>query len=264
MLGSRYLDKRSRISKSAAVRSSSALPRASRGACRKLRRRDYALRTRRTVLPRSCVRWSCRRGGAGERWALPIYSPNRATSLSIRRWRNAILKKDFPGIGAACRRSDRGHALGMVFRSRVYWLMPTFEAGDWARFSVGGLLMKSLVEWSISRGLSRFDLTIGDEAYKRLWADHSMPLYEYIRGMTTKGRLFCGSGRQASKSRIGPCRTRESGDGPGCGGAVRSSNSFARTAVAQAIAAHSRITVAHDVRRDARTSEREQWPACSR
>jgi CelD/BcsL family acetyltransferase involved in cellulose biosynthesis len=80
---------------------------------------------------------------------------------------------------------------GMVFRSRFYWLMPTFEAGDWARFSVGRLLMQSLVEWSISRGLSRFDLTVGDEAYKRLWADHSMPLYEYIRGMTTKGRLFC-------------------------------------------------------------------------
>jgi CelD/BcsL family acetyltransferase involved in cellulose biosynthesis len=80
---------------------------------------------------------------------------------------------------------------GMVFRSRFYWLMPTFEAGDWTRFSVGGLLMQSLVEWSISRGLSRFDLTIGDEAYKRLWADHTMPLYEYIRGMTAKGRLFC-------------------------------------------------------------------------
>jgi CelD/BcsL family acetyltransferase involved in cellulose biosynthesis len=69
--------------------------------------------------------------------------------------------------------------------------MPTFEAGDWARFSVGGLLMQSLVEWSNTRGLSRFDLTIGDEACKRLRADHSMPLYEYTRGMTTKGRLFC-------------------------------------------------------------------------
>jgi len=80
---------------------------------------------------------------------------------------------------------------GMVFRSRFYWLMPTFETGYWARFSVGGLLMQRLVEWSISRGLSRFDLTIGDEAYKRLWADHSMPHYEYIRGLTTKGRLFC-------------------------------------------------------------------------
>jgi CelD/BcsL family acetyltransferase involved in cellulose biosynthesis len=80
---------------------------------------------------------------------------------------------------------------GMVFRGRFYWLMPTFDAGTWARFSVGSLLMQSLVEWSISRGLSRFDFTIGDEAYKRLWADHSMPLYEYVHGMTSKGRCFC-------------------------------------------------------------------------
>jgi CelD/BcsL family acetyltransferase involved in cellulose biosynthesis len=79
---------------------------------------------------------------------------------------------------------------GMVFRNRFYWLMPTYEAGDWARFSVGRLLMQDLVEWSISQGIERFDLTIGDEAYKHLWADHTLPLHEYIRGLTVKGKIY--------------------------------------------------------------------------
>jgi CelD/BcsL family acetyltransferase involved in cellulose biosynthesis len=50
--------------------------------------------------------------------------------------------------------------------------------------------MQFLIEWSISRGLKKFDLTIGDEDYKRLWADHSLPLYDCIRGLTRKGKIY--------------------------------------------------------------------------
>ena len=80
--------------------------------------------------------------------------------------------------------------LGMIFRNRFYYLMPSYEAGDWARFSPGRILMQSLIEWSISQGLKEFDLTIGDETYKRLWADHTLPLYECIRGLTGKGKIY--------------------------------------------------------------------------
>jgi CelD/BcsL family acetyltransferase involved in cellulose biosynthesis len=79
---------------------------------------------------------------------------------------------------------------GMVFRNRFYWLMPTYEAGDWARFSPDRLLMQSLMEWSISQGLNEFDLTIGDETYKSLWADHTLHLYDCIRGLTLKGTVY--------------------------------------------------------------------------
>jgi CelD/BcsL family acetyltransferase involved in cellulose biosynthesis len=79
---------------------------------------------------------------------------------------------------------------GMVFRKRFYWLMPTYEAGEWVRFSIGRLLMQKLVEWSISHGLKDFDLTIGDEAYKGLWADHALPLYESVCGLTGKGKVY--------------------------------------------------------------------------
>lgn len=79
---------------------------------------------------------------------------------------------------------------GMVFRNRFYWIMPSYEAGQWARFSVGRLLMQFLIEWSISRGLKKFDLTIGDDEYKQLWADHTIPLYECVRGLTAKGKIY--------------------------------------------------------------------------
>ncbi len=88
---------------------------------------------------------------------------------------------------------------GMVFRNRYYWLMPTYEAGAWTRFSVGRLLMQSVVEWSISQGIEWFDLTIGDEPFKREWADRTLPLHEYIRGLTAMGKAYwqaCLIGRQ--------------------------------------------------------------------
>jgi CelD/BcsL family acetyltransferase involved in cellulose biosynthesis len=81
--------------------------------------------------------------------------------------------------------------LGAVFRSRFYYLMPGFESGDWVRFSVGRLLMQSLLEWGISAGLSEFDLTVGDEIYKDKWADQSVPLYNCMRGLTVRGRVYC-------------------------------------------------------------------------
>jgi len=80
--------------------------------------------------------------------------------------------------------------LGIVFRNRFYWLMPSYENGKWARFSVGRLLMQFLIEWSISRGLTRFDLTIGDDDYKQLWSDHNVPLYNFICGLTGKGKAY--------------------------------------------------------------------------
>lgn len=79
---------------------------------------------------------------------------------------------------------------GMIFRDRLYWLMPSYEAGEWARYSVGRVLMQSLLEWSISRGLKVFDFTLGDEAYKSLWADHSLPLYECNIGLTGQGKAY--------------------------------------------------------------------------
>nr|WP_314071389.1 GNAT family N-acetyltransferase [uncultured Roseococcus sp.] len=79
---------------------------------------------------------------------------------------------------------------GACYRGRYYWILPTYAAGEWMRFSCGRALMKAMIEWSIAQGFRIFDLTVGDEAYKKDWTDHSMPLYAWQQGVTLPGRGF--------------------------------------------------------------------------
>lgn len=78
---------------------------------------------------------------------------------------------------------------GMIFRKRFYYLQPANEFGRWVRYSAGRLLLLRLVQDGIERGLKTFDLTIGDETYKRFWADQIIPLYAFRRAQSLKGRL---------------------------------------------------------------------------
>ncbi|WP_283771067.1 GNAT family N-acetyltransferase [Roseococcus pinisoli] len=73
---------------------------------------------------------------------------------------------------------------------RSWRILPTYAAGEWMRFSCGRALMKAMIEWSIAQGFRIFDLTVGDEAYKKDWTDHSMPLYAWQQGVTLPGRGF--------------------------------------------------------------------------
>jgi len=79
---------------------------------------------------------------------------------------------------------------GLIFNRRFYWLMPSYQGGDWGRYSVGRLLLENVVEWCISEQMSVFDLTVGDERFKFDWADHSLPLYEYFAPRSVKGAVF--------------------------------------------------------------------------
>ena len=50
---------------------------------------------------------------------------------------------------------------GMVFRGRFYYLFPAYEGGEWAKYSVGRLLMENLIEWCILNQVGVFDMTVG-------------------------------------------------------------------------------------------------------
>jgi CelD/BcsL family acetyltransferase involved in cellulose biosynthesis len=76
---------------------------------------------------------------------------------------------------------------GAVFRDRFYFLMPTFAGGTWGAYSVGRLLLESLVEWCIRNNLKLFDFTIGAEDYKKDWCDGEMPLFEHLGAVTPIG-----------------------------------------------------------------------------
>lgn len=80
--------------------------------------------------------------------------------------------------------------LGALHDDRFYWLMSGYEAGDWNRYSVGRALLHALVEWCIDHQVKTFDLTVGDEEYKRFWANSRLPLFELTRAVSGRGGLM--------------------------------------------------------------------------
>jgi CelD/BcsL family acetyltransferase involved in cellulose biosynthesis len=80
--------------------------------------------------------------------------------------------------------------LGPVFRARFYGLLTTFEAGHWAKYSPGRLLLEDTIEWCFTHDITTVDFTKGDEAYKGAWTDHTLPLYDCVNSLTLKGKSF--------------------------------------------------------------------------
>lgn len=79
---------------------------------------------------------------------------------------------------------------GYVVGGRFYYLMPSFEGGDWNRYSADRLLIEHLLEWSFERGLEAFDFTVGDEDYKSEFCDLTIPLYSAIMLVSVSGRIY--------------------------------------------------------------------------
>ena len=79
---------------------------------------------------------------------------------------------------------------GAVYRSRFYYLMPTFASSDWGKYSPGRLLLTDLMKWSIENGVRVFDFTIGSEEYKNDWCNTEISLFEHLKSLTPLGRLY--------------------------------------------------------------------------
>jgi len=79
---------------------------------------------------------------------------------------------------------------GMLREGRFYGLMLGHEAGKWANLSPGRCFLWELVRWCIDEGVEIFDLTIGDEDYKRYWCDRQMKMFESQYPLTARGAAF--------------------------------------------------------------------------
>ena len=59
---------------------------------------------------------------------------------------------------------------------------------DIARTSPGEIIITRLLQSLCERGVSEFDLGVGEAAYKDKWCDRSEPLFDTFHGVTAKGK----------------------------------------------------------------------------
>jgi CelD/BcsL family acetyltransferase involved in cellulose biosynthesis len=78
---------------------------------------------------------------------------------------------------------------GLAFRDCYYLMISSYQDGALARFGPGRAHLHELIRHAIERGFRRFDFTIGDEPYKREWADTELRLYDHLAGVTLAGAL---------------------------------------------------------------------------
>lgn len=95
--------------------------------------------------------------------------------------------------------------LGLNYRNRFYYLIPTFKNGEIEKYSPGRILMLMLMRWCAARDIYVFDFTVGDEEYKKKWCDDELVLFRYMRGFSALGNLYLDLLRcrqQAQKSEL--------------------------------------------------------------
>ena len=77
---------------------------------------------------------------------------------------------------------------GLMWRGRYYHILASYDGGPASRFGPGAAHLRGLMQYAIERGCTVFDFTIGDEPYKREWADTELRLYDYSAAGTLRGQ----------------------------------------------------------------------------
>jgi CelD/BcsL family acetyltransferase involved in cellulose biosynthesis len=72
----------------------------------------------------------------------------------------------------------------------IHVIMTTFEGGEWKSCSLGNVLIHAAIEDAIARGLRYFDLTLGDESYKRDFGATRLPLFSAMTPRSSVGALM--------------------------------------------------------------------------
>ena len=68
--------------------------------------------------------------------------------------------------------------------------MPTFESGNWKKYSSSRILLESLIKECMNSGYSEFDFTIGGENYKKNWCNSERSYYHTFNYFSFFGWLY--------------------------------------------------------------------------
>lgn len=78
---------------------------------------------------------------------------------------------------------------GILFNSRLYWLVPSFNY-NYQKNAPGRLLLEEIIHWCCENKVKCFDFCLGDEPYKSDWTDTKMILYRYLKPLTFRGFIY--------------------------------------------------------------------------
>ncbi len=78
---------------------------------------------------------------------------------------------------------------GFEYAGRLYWYLSGF-ASQYAKYSVGSVLIMQLLRNAIDQGLSEFDFLTGDEAYKKNWDTHASKIVTFSSMGRNKALAF--------------------------------------------------------------------------
>ena len=84
---------------------------------------------------------------------------------------------------------------GTTFKRHYYGLVLAMAAGPHARHSPGDLALRMTIEDCCRSGLTSFDFSQGEAAYKSTWADRKIDLFDSIVGVTALGHIYAGGMR---------------------------------------------------------------------
>jgi CelD/BcsL family acetyltransferase involved in cellulose biosynthesis len=80
-------------------------------------------------------------------------------------------------------------SLGLTHRGCYYLVLSSYHDGEVMRFGPGRAHLHELLRHAIEHNIRDFDFTIGDEPYKRDWADVEVRLYDHLQAATLRGAV---------------------------------------------------------------------------
>ena len=84
-------------------------------------------------------------------------------------------------------------AVGLKFRDCYYLILSSYGDGELARCGPGRAHLHELLQHAIAQDYRHFDFTVGDEPYKRDWADTELKLYDYLHAGSARGWLMAAT-----------------------------------------------------------------------
>lgn len=79
---------------------------------------------------------------------------------------------------------------GLIDEGRFYYMLPAYDHGEVRKLSPGRIHLMELIRWACDQRLQIFDFTVGDEGYKTLWCNQTLPLWQCYQTRTLRGQLF--------------------------------------------------------------------------